>query len=157
MGTKDDWWKPKEGSQAIAPALPPVTRERIELVFQRNDWKFGEDDDGDLIASWDDAPFWFVLAGEDKEILQILCRCPRDFDPSQVSTLQRGVLEWNRDKIWPKAYYRPHPDSGKLAVFGEHTIDHEVGCTDDQLELHIRCAIGTGLDLCKHFAALDTD
>lgn len=153
MGS-NDWWKPEEGSQDTPAALPALSADRLKAILTEHDWKFATDNDGDIISNWDDVPFWFVLAGEDKEILQIICRCTRDFDPDAVPELQRAVMDWNRNQIWPKAYYRPHPETGQLSVFGEHTIDHEMGATDEQLELHLRCAVATGIELCKHISDL---
>lgn len=153
MGS-NDWWRPEDGAQTGPATLPLLSKQRIEDILRKNEWAYETDDDGDLSGVWDSWPFWFVLHGENKEILQIVCRCTRDFEPDQLQTLQRELDDWNREKLWPRAYYRTHPDTGELSVFGDNVIDHEMGLTDDQLEQHIRCSIGTGLEMCQHFAGL---
>lgn len=156
MGS-NDWWRPEDAALEAAPTLPLLSRDRVAAILEKNDWSFGTDDDGDLIGTWDDTPFWFVLTGQQKEILQVVCQCRKTFEPNQLLDLQRALDDWNRDKIWPRAYFRTRPQTGALVIFGDVAIDYEKGVTDDQIEQQLHCAIDTGVEMCRHFSNLDSD
>jgi hypothetical protein len=61
-----------------------------------------------------------------------------------------ALNDWNRDRIWPKAYVRE--EEGQLALYSEVSSDLEVGATDQQLAQLIACGLGTGVQM---FSALD--
>ena len=56
-----------------------------------------------------------------------------------------AVNDWNRDRIWPKAYVREEDDA--LALYGEMSVDLEHGVTDDQLVRLVDCGLATTVQL----------
>ncbi|MCB2678302.1 YbjN domain-containing protein, partial [Listeria monocytogenes] len=60
------------------------------------------------------------------------------------------VNDWNRERIWPKAYLRE--EEGQLALYSEVSADLEPGATDVQRAQLIACGLGTGVQM---FSALE--
>lgn len=123
-------------------AIPALSQDRIKALFDEKGWNYYVDNEGDLGGVWDDNQFWFLLRGQDKEILHIQARWHRPIDISRLEEVREFIVRWHREKLWPKCYHRIN-DEGVLHVYGEVTHDHEHGVTDDQLMQQIRCAIGT--------------
>lgn len=123
-------------------ALPAISQERIKALFDRDDIKYFVDSEGDLGGMWDNNVFYFMLRGEMGEILFVQGRHNQTIPISRLEEVREIINAWNRDKIWPKAYYRVN-DEGSITVFGDHASDWEDGVTDEQLNLTITCALST--------------
>jgi hypothetical protein len=136
----------KSAGESPKATLPPLTRERIEAVMKRKDWRYSIDSDGDLTGLWDANVFYFFIAGQKKEILQVQSRWHKDLPINFRDEVLEEVNEWHRTRLWPKGYVRVD-DKGRLWVMAEHIVDWEFGVTDDQLTLTINCAIATSLQL----------
>ena len=61
-----------------------------------------------------------------------------------------AVNDWNRDRIWPKAYLREE-DEG-LALYGETSAELSSGVTDDQLGRLVDCGLATAIQLFEAMA-----
>jgi hypothetical protein len=120
----------------------PITPERIGEVLKENDYRFSKDDDGDLTGVWDDNQFWFILGGAAKEVLQIRGRWQKAIPPEQRTSALLAVNDWNRDHLWPKAYFR---DEGELALYAEVSVDLECGVTTGQLHDILACGLITAV------------
>lgn len=131
---------------------PPrlVTRDRVADYLLGRGYRFVIDDDGDLTGTWDGSRFWFLLLGEHQEIVQVRGRWHRTMPIEQRRAVTLALNDWNRDRIWPKAYVRE--EEGQLALYSEVSSDLEVGATDQQLAQLIACGLGTGVQM---FSALD--
>ena len=112
-------------SAETGDSVRPISKERIEKIFDGQGWYYGRDDDDDVCGRWDGAPFFFLFMGQDQEILQVT------------------------DRIWPKAFYAPS-EAGPLRIMTEVNVDYEHGATDAQLLQHVNCAIATSLSLFDH-------
>ena len=131
-------------------ALEPVSNERLARLFDETEVSYGRDPDGDLGGYWEDHLFYFWHAGESGQFFQVRGRWMRGVPESEYGRVLELVNEWNRDKLWPKAYVEVH--EGQVIAFGEHTVDYEEGATDNQVHLHVRSGIAATLGL---FEALD--
>ncbi len=133
-------------------ANAPLTRDRIEACMKARNWHYSIDSDGDLGGIWDNKVFYFFLLGEKQEILQVRGRWNRMLPAAAEVQAAQAANDFNRDKIWPKAYTRLEQDGEKLAFYTEVSTDLEFGVADDQLGQLIECGIMTGL---RFFEALD--
>ncbi len=119
-----------------------VTRDRIEELLKSNSWYYWLDNDGDLGGQWCDNTFSFMLRGDSKEVLIITGRYHTPLTMDQLSLVRAHIVDWHRDKLWPKCYHRID-DGGRMRVFTEVSLAHDRGVTDDQLMDHISCALST--------------
>ncbi|MBD7920078.1 YbjN domain-containing protein [Cellulomonas sp. Sa3CUA2] len=142
--------KPTKGRSLDDEPPRPLTRDRVADYLLARGYRFVVDDDGDLTGTWDGSRFWFLLLGEQQEILQVRGRWHRSLPLEQRRALALALNDWNRERIWPKAYARE--EEGMLAVYAEVSADLEPGVTDVQLAQLLACGLGTGVQL---FAALD--
>ena len=127
----------------------PITRDRVASYLRRRGYRFVVDAEGDLTGTWDDNRFWFLLLGDDDEILQVRGRWHRQLPVEQRRGLALALNDWNRERIWPKVYVRE--EEGALSLYSEVSVDLERGATDAQIGQAITCGLGTGV---KMFDAL---
>ena len=149
------WWKvrpaPGDDREPAQRQPRPVDRDRVAAYLSDKGYRFVVDDDGDLTGTWDSHQFWFLLLGDEHEIVQVRGRWARTLPREQRSPALRALNDWNRERIWPKSYLRE--EEGRLAVYAEVSVDLEPGATDDQLGQILACGLGTGVRL---FDALNT-
>nr|WP_225225275.1 YbjN domain-containing protein [Cellulomonas sp. JH27-2] len=129
-----------------------VTRDRIGEYLLERDYRFVVDDDGDLTGTWDGNRFWFLLLGEADEIVQVRGRWNRSLPLEQRGAVSLALNDWNRERIWPKAYVRE--EEGMLALYSEVSADFEPGASDHQLAQVLACGLGTGVQLFTSMDAL---
>ncbi|WP_225754128.1 YbjN domain-containing protein [Actinotalea sp. Marseille-Q4924] len=137
-----------------APDAPPqrttpLRRARVQSYLVSRGYSVGLDDDGDLTGTWDGDRFWFILTGEDEEVLQVRGRWHRTLPASRRTATLLAVNDWNRERIWPKVYLREEDE--RVALYTEVSVDLEHGVTDAQLAQLVACGLGTGV---QFFAAL---
>ena len=135
----------KDVSGTPQQLLEPLSRDRIKTVLDARGLNYGVDDDGDVGGYWDGHLFYFFVLGQSDEYLQVRSRWNRQVGAQEQAALQDAVNAWNADRLWPKAYVRV--EDGVPAVYAEHTVDYEHGVTDQQIDLHLMCAISTSLKL----------
>lgn len=131
-----------EPQAAPGPVTPPVTQERLKALLDSRNWNWWVDNDGDLGGMWDDNPFYFILTGNQNEILQIYGNLSESISINHLDAVRDFILKWHHDKLWPKCYHRI-TDTGVIRIFTENTIDWEHGATDQQIMQQIECALGT--------------
>ncbi|MSS85020.1 YbjN domain-containing protein [Actinomycetaceae bacterium WB03_NA08] len=120
----------------------PLSQERLITVFKENDWRYFIDDEDDFGALWDGSTFFFLLRGDEQEILHIQSLWNREIDPERLDDVRIFIEEWHRTHFWPKCFYRIRED-GKVRVFTENNIDWEHGVTDKQLQQQVTCAVAS--------------
>jgi hypothetical protein len=127
----------------------PLDSARVEAFLVGQGYHVARDEDDDLTGLWDGDRFWFLLLGERQEVLQVRGRWHRTLADDRRASALLAVNDWNRERIWPKAYLRT--EDGETVVYGEVSVDLEHGVTDDQLAQLVGCGLGTGV---QFFAAL---
>jgi hypothetical protein len=105
------------------------------------------DEDGDLVVRWESGSIFLFFYGEREEILQARMYLSRRFDVESRSLLVLLTDEWNRTKLFPKAF-TILPDDGMVAICAEQTYDFEAGVPRKQLKY----TIGAWLDSMLRFA-----
>ena len=101
-------------SAETGDSVRPISKERIEKIFDGQGWYYGRDDDDDVCGRWDGAPFFFLFMGQDQEILQVTARMAEEVPAEREDELASVIEDWHRDRIWPKAFYAPS-EAGPLA------------------------------------------
>jgi hypothetical protein len=119
----------------------PLTLARVEAYLRSADYHVATDEDGDITGIWNGHRFWFTVLGEHNEVLHVRGRWESTVPLPMRSAALLALNDWNRDRIWPKAYLREEDDG--LAVYGETSVDLEHGVNDKQLERLVDCGLGT--------------
>jgi hypothetical protein len=104
------------------------------------------DDDGDLVVRWEKCSIYVFFYGERNEILQARLYLNRRFDVDSRASLSLLLDEWNRSKLFPKAY-TVLPDDGRVGICAEQCYDFETGATRPQLKY----TIGLWIDMLLRF------
>lgn len=120
----------------------PLTIERVMDRLVALGYHVALDDDGDPTGVWGTDRFWFLRLGNHHEILQVRGRWSRTVPLTRRADLLLAVNDWNRDRMWPKAYVRTEDEC--LAVTAEVSVDLAEGVTDDQLDAFILRGLASG-------------
>lgn len=104
--------------------------------------KHSIDDDGDLVIRWETCSVFVFFYGEKHEIVQTRLYLNRRFDVDSRGALALLLDEWNRSKLFPKAY-TVLPDDGRVGICAEQCYDFEAGVTRTQLKYTIGLWIDT--------------
>lgn len=123
--------------------LSPLSLDRVKQVLDSMQLKYQIDDDGDIIAGFEQGFFYFFIRGNSQEILHVRGTWYGVLPKERHAGLTGICEQWNRDKIWPKVYPTVRSTEGDYTLVAEHTVDYEHGLTDDQLRQHLMCAIDT--------------
>ncbi|TAM92557.1 MAG: YbjN domain-containing protein [Jatrophihabitans sp.] len=106
------------------------------------------DSDGDLLVRWENCTVFFFFYGERQEVLQARLYLDRRFSVDARGSLALLLDEWNRTKLYPKAY-TVLPDNGIVGVCAEHCFDFEKGATRQQ----VTYTLGVWLETLLRFAS----
>jgi hypothetical protein len=105
------------------------------------------DDDGDLVVRWEKCSVFFFFYGDRREVLQSRMYLNRRFNVDNRATLTLLLDEWNRTKLFPKAF-TILPDDGMVGICAEHCHDFEAGATRSQ----IKYSVGMWIDTLLRFS-----
>lgn len=130
------------GGDTGGPTPTPVTRDRVRRWFERSGYTYFTDSDGDLGGLWRGRLFFFLLLGEQSEILQVRGHWQRELAIERLAEVLELCNAWHVERIWPQCYARVR-DDGMVHVTCEVTTDLEYGVTDAQLDVLLGCGIGT--------------
>jgi hypothetical protein len=144
-----------DSTQIVAPSRPDrggatLVTPTVALVQQLLDefgLKHSIDDDGDLVVRWEKCSIYFFFYGERREVLQARMYLNRRFSVDMRATLTLLLDEWNRTKLFPKAF-TILPDDGMVGICAEQCYDFEAGATRAQLKY----AIGMWVDTLLRFS-----
>jgi hypothetical protein len=149
------WRRPRSAERSFtsSPAEPgggTLVLPTVALVQQLLD-EFGLkhtiDEDGDLVVRWEKCSIYFFFYGQRREVLQARLYANRRFSVDMRATLALLLDEWNRTKLFPKAF-TILPDDGMVGICAEQCYDFEGGATRAQLKY----AVGLWIDTLLRFA-----
>ncbi|HEY0187143.1 MAG TPA: YbjN domain-containing protein [Cellulomonas sp.] len=143
---------PAEHRVPVQARPTPLTRGRVAEILGSHGYHYRIDEDDDLTGVWNESRFWFLLLGDDHEILQVRGRWHRQLPVDARRAITLALNDWNRERIWPKLYVRE--EEGQLAVYSEVSTDLEHGVTAEQLDQLISCGLGTGVQSFASFEGL---
>ena len=125
-----------DGGTMVLPTLA-----LIEQLLDEFGLKHTVDEDGDLVVRWEKCGVYFFFYGQKREILQARLYMNRRFDVDTRGTLTLLLDEWNRVKLFPKAY-TVLPDDGRVGICAEQVYDFEAGVTRS----HLKYTVGLWVD-----------
>jgi Putative bacterial sensory transduction regulator len=120
--------------------LPSVAL--LQQLLDELGLKHAIDDDGDLTVRWEKCSLYFFQYGERNEVLQGRMYLNRRFSVDNRSVVALLLDDWNRTKLFPKAY-TVLPDDGMVGVCAEQCHDFEVGATREQITYTVGMWIDT--------------
>lgn len=130
------------GGGGSAELPRPVSPERIVEWCEAEGFTYFIDSEGDLGGFWNGRLFYFLVFGEQDEVLQVRARWNREINIERLEEILELCNAWNTERIWPKTYVRVL-DDGSVNVMAESGYDLEQGVTDAQLARLLASAIGT--------------
>jgi hypothetical protein len=113
------------------PVVPNIAL--LQQILDEYGLTHAVDEDGDLVARWEKCSIYFFHYGEQDEVLQARLYLNARFDVDTRPTLTVLLDDWNRTKLFPKAY-TVLPDDGMVGVCAEQAHDFEAGATRAQLK-----------------------
>jgi hypothetical protein len=119
----------------------------LQQILDEYGLKHSIDDDGDLTVRWEKCNVFFFYYGEKKEVVQARLYLNRRFSVDLRPTVALMLDDWNRTKLFPKAY-TVLPDDGAVGICAEQVFDFEAGVTREQLKY----TIGVWIDTLLRFA-----
>jgi hypothetical protein len=128
------------------PTVLP-SNEVLEQILREYKLRSLIDADGDLTVRWDRFSIYFFHYGQDEEVLQARLYLNRRFEVDLRPTLALVLDDWNRSKLFPKAY-TVLPDDGLVGVCAEQAFDFEGGISREQLKF----TVGMWLQNLQQFA-----
>ena len=147
--SRDEETRDSLASRAHEPSGGTLVLPTVALVQQILD-EFGLkhviDDDGDLTVRWEKCSVYFFFYGDKNEVLQARMYLNRRFSVDNRGQIALLLDEWNRTKLFPKAY-TVLPDDGMVGVCAEQCYDFDAGTTRAQLKY----AIGMWVDTLLRF------
>jgi hypothetical protein len=135
----------REDSAGTTFVLPTLAL--MEQILDEFGLMHQVDDDGDLVVRWEKCSIYVFFYGERNEILQARLYLNRRFDVDSRASLSLLLDEWNRSKLFPKAY-TVLPDDGRVGICAEQCYDFETGATRAQMKY----TIGLWIDMLLRFA-----
>jgi Putative bacterial sensory transduction regulator len=148
--------RPRSGSEQslttnrVEPGGGTLVIPTVALIQQLLDefgLKHSIDDDGDLVVRWEKCSIYFFFYGDRREVLQARMYVNRRFEVETRATLTLLLDEWNRTKLFPKAF-TILPDDGMVGICAEQCYDFEAGASRGQLKY----AVGMWVDTLLRFA-----
>jgi hypothetical protein len=133
-------WGGRRGAPVHTEIAP--TTATIQQVLDEYGLLHSIDDDGDLVVRWEKCSIYFFHYGDRDEVLQARVYLNSRYDVDMRPALTVLLDDWNRTKLFPKAY-TVLPDDGMVGVCAEQAFDFELGATREQLKYTIGSWIHT--------------
>ena len=129
-------------------ALEPLSKRRLQGSLARNEWNYFIDDQGDIGSAWDVGRIYYMLIGDDRQILFMPGYFEGEYPAGLALDLLRFCNEWEAHNAMPKAYIQER--DGKVFLRGDWMLGLKGGITDVQLDEVVRSAT---LSVMKFFEA----
>ncbi len=127
----------------------PLSRARVEQWLEAAGFSYFVDSDGDVGGLWHGWLFYFLVLGDDSQVLQVRGQWHRDLTIERLEDVLELCNGWNAERIWPKTYVRVR-DDGTVVVCAEVTVDVGHGVSDEQLDQLLQCGLSTGSMFFEH-------
>ena len=130
-----------DGGTQVLPSIALVQQLLDEFGLRHS-----IDEDGDVIVRWEKCSIYFFFYGDKNEVLQSRLYLNRRFSVDDRSALVLVLDEWNRTRLFAKAY-TILPDDGMVSVCAEQAHDFE-GATRAQ----VKYAVAMWIDILLRFS-----
>jgi hypothetical protein len=116
-----------DGQTPVVPTVP-----LLQQILDEYGLRHLIDEDGDLAVRWEKCTIYLFFYGDNNEVLQARLYLNRRFAVEDRATLALLLDEWNRTRLFGKAY-TILPDDGMVGVCAEECHDFE-GATRGQVK-----------------------
>jgi hypothetical protein len=120
-------YREPQGATEVLPTVP-----LLQQLLDEFGLRHVIDADGDLAVRWEKCSIYFFFYGEQNDVLQARLYLNRRFTVEERSALTLVLDEWNRTRLFAKAY-TILPDDGMVGICAEECHDFE-GATRAQLK-----------------------
>lgn len=142
---RGDQVKPtRRGGGGVTPVA--ISLGLVQQLLDEFGLRHAVDDDGDLIVRWEKCSVYFFFYGDQNEVLQARLYLNRRFSVDDRGALTVLLDEWNRTRLFGKAY-TILPDDGMVSVCAEECHDFE-GATRAQ----VKYAVAMWIDVLLRFS-----
>jgi hypothetical protein len=119
--------------EGAGPLIPD--QEFVTQLLEQLQLKHTVDDEGDMVAPWQDFRVYFMFrGGQDEHLFSVRTFYDRPFPPEDKAKVLEWIDDWNQRTLWPKVCTYT-PEDGQFRLVGE-----------------AQTLIGTGVDP-QHFVA----
>ncbi|MBC9714444.1 YbjN domain-containing protein [Streptomyces sp. TRM66268-LWL] len=130
--------KPEQAAAGPAGAVVP-DQDLVKQLLDQMELKHGVDEEGDLVAPWEEFRTYFMFRGEgDQAVFSVRTFYDRPHPIESKTQILDAIDDWNRRTLWPKVY--------------SHTHEDEDGTATLRLIGEAQTLIGTGV-LLEHFVS----
>nr|WP_240963952.1 YbjN domain-containing protein [Streptomyces sp. C1-2] len=114
---------PNFGGQEPEPGPPPgpvvPDQDLVKQLLDQMELKHLVDEEGDLVAPWEQFRTYFMFRGEDDQaVYSVRTFYDRPHKIDDKPALLEAIDDWNRRTLWPKVYSHTH-DDGTVRLIGE--------------------------------------
>ncbi|MFI0943304.1 YbjN domain-containing protein [Streptomyces sp. NPDC021020] len=89
----------------------------VKQLLDQMELKHLVDEEGDLVAPWEDFRTYFMFRGEDEQaVFAVRTFYDRPFEVDDKAQLHEVIDDWNRRTLWPKVYTHTNDDGGVRLV-----------------------------------------
>lgn len=91
----------------------------VKQLLDQMELKYVVDDEGDLVAPWEEFRSYFMFRGEgEQQVYAVRTFYNRDHPLEDKGRLLEVIDGWNRHTLWPKVYTHTDDDGG-VRLIGE--------------------------------------
>lgn len=135
MGNNDDELQAANGEN-----LRRLSQGRLIDLFKSKDLSYFIDSDNDFGCFANDMRLYFMVRGEQQEILHGRCDFMVSYALDELAAIRDFIESWHRENVFPRIHYVV-TDTGAVKVATEYIVDYEKGVTDAQLMTHLQLLV----------------
>jgi hypothetical protein len=99
----------------------------VKQLLDQIELKYVVDDEGDLVAPWEQFRTYFMFRGEGEQaVFWVRTFYDRPHKVAEKLQLLESIDDWNRQTLWPKVYTHTH-DDGSVRLIGEAQMRVDTG------------------------------
>jgi hypothetical protein len=111
--------EPDKGPAGPSSGVVRPDQDLVKQLLDQMELKYGVDDEGDLVAPWEDFRTYFMFRGEsEQQVYAVRTFYDRAYSIDDKGKLLEIADGWNQQTLWPKVYTHTH-DDGSVRLIGE--------------------------------------
>jgi hypothetical protein len=117
----------------------PVDMDRIKASLRRLEIRFLTDEDGDVLALWEDHSLLFSLEGPQDTVLVVRARADEVVPAEWETRALAGANEWNRSRRFLRCFLGEPEAGGAMPVYADQHLHLGPGIHDALLDDLLDC------------------
>jgi hypothetical protein len=111
--------EPDKGPTAPSGGVVRPDPDLVKQLLDQMELNYAVDDEGDLVAPWEDFRTYFMFRGEaEQQVYAVRTFYDRAYSIDDKGKLLEIADGWNQQTLWPKVYTHTH-DDGSVRLIGE--------------------------------------